>query len=198
MVLDAPVLQLNRGWVPVDVITVAQAIEKIYTGRARVIEVENFSLHDFDSWAELAALKDKPALHTATLAIRVPEVIVLTNYCDTPGKYLAFSRRNIFRRDKQTCQFCGARPGSHELTIDHVTPKSRGGKSTWVNCVLACVACNRKKADKMPHEVGLKLRKQPVRPTWSPQLVIGKVRNVPISWERFVSDAYWSVPLIED
>lgn len=194
MVLNNPVLMLNASWMPIDVITVAQAIEKICNYRAKFVD-QDYSVHDFDSWTQLAAIKNEPALHTATLSLRVPEVIVLTNYDKTPANRFVFSRRNVYRRDKYTCQYCGSRTKSEELTIDHVLPRSRGGKSTWTNCVLACFPCNSKKGDKTPLEAGMRLRRNPKKPKWSPQLVVMKVRNVPVSWEHFVSDAYWNTEL---
>ena len=88
------------------------------------------------------------------LRLRVPEVIVLAEYDRLPTAAVTFSRRNIFKRDHWTCQYCGAQPGSEELTIDHVLPRSQGGISTWENCVLACVACNKRKADRTPEQAG--------------------------------------------
>jgi 5-methylcytosine-specific restriction endonuclease McrA len=170
-------------------------MEKIFTGRARAIEIDNFNLHNFESWSQLAALKDQPGIRTATLHLRVPEVVVLTNYDSTPDKHLAFSRSNIYKRDKYTCQYCSVRPGASELTIDHIMPRSRGGKSSWLNCVIACIVCNRKKADRTLAQSGMKLKRLPVKPEWSPRIVLAKVRNIPVSWERFVSDAYWNVEL---
>lgn len=82
--------------------------------------------------------------------VRVPEVIVLTSYDRLPSNAVTFSRRNIFKRDRFTCQYCGKQPGSEELTIDHVLPRAQGGTSTWENCVLACIECNAKKADRTP------------------------------------------------
>ncbi len=100
--------------------------------------------------------------------LRVPEVIALTDYDRLPMAAVTFSRRNIFKRDHYTCQYCGAQPGSEELTIDHVVPRSQGGVSTWENCVLACMACNKRKADRTPEQARMRLRKKPVRPAWKP------------------------------
>ena len=84
------------------------------------------------------------------MRLRVPEVVALAGYDRLPEAAVAFSRRNIFKRDHYTCQYCGVQPGTEELTIDHVIPRSQGGTSTWENCVLACVACNKQKADRTP------------------------------------------------
>jgi 5-methylcytosine-specific restriction endonuclease McrA len=84
-------------------------------------------------------------------------------------------------------------PGSEELTIDHVVPRARGGLSTWENCVLACMSCNKRKADRLPDEVGMRLRRRPFRPTWKPLYADHQIRIA--SWAKFISEAYWSVEL---
>ena len=75
-----------------------------------------------------------------------------------PAAAVTFSRRNIFKRDRYVCQYCGSQPGSEELTIDHVVPRSQGGVSSWTNCVLACMTCNKRKADRTPEQAGMMLR----------------------------------------
>ena len=94
----------------------------------------------------------------------MPEVIVLKTYDRLPTNSVTFSRRNIFKRDRFTCQFCGRQPGSEALTIDHVVPRSQGGTSTWENCVLACIDCNARKADRTPEQARMPLRHAPIRP----------------------------------
>ena len=106
---------------------------------------------------------------------------------------MTFSRRNIFKRDRFTCQYCGAQPGSEELTLDHVIPRVQGGESRWDNCVLACLACNKRKADRTPQQAGMRLRKEPVQPTWRPLYAAHEVRIE--SWSKFVSEAYWNAAL---
>ena len=103
-------------------------------------------------------------------------MLALARYDRLPTQAVAFSRRNIFKRDRFTCQFCGRQPGSEELTIDHVVPRSRGGTSTWENCVLACVPCNARKANRTPEQAGMKLRRAPVRPAWKPLYDASTVR----------------------
>jgi 5-methylcytosine-specific restriction endonuclease McrA len=151
-------------------------------------------MYNFETWADLAVHPDEPFISTVSLRIKVPEVIVLTRYGGIPAKAINFSRRNLYRRDHFTCQYCGSRPGQQELSIDHVVPRSRGGLSTWENCVLACMRCNRRKGNRLLKETGLVLRTKPVKPRWTPTLEIpmGRFRQ---SWERFVSDRYWDVTL---
>ena len=127
--------------------------------------------------------------------MRVPEVVTLTRYDRYREAVVTFSRRNILKRDHATCQYCGVQPGSEELTIDHVVPRSQGGATTWENCVLACVACNARKANRTPERSGMLLRRHPFRPSWKP---LYSAPNVKIaSWTRFISEAYWNVPMEE-
>ena len=192
--LSHPALVLNRSWTAIATTSVRNALGLIYTGSARAIQPDTYETHDFASWADLAIPPDEPCITTVKLRIKVPEVIVLTRYKGMPKQRLTFTRRNLFKRDHFTCQYCGCRPGTSELTIDHVHPRSRGGVSSWENCVLACVACNHRKANMLPDELGWKLLKEPVEPRWAPtfEAPIGRVR---ISWEKFVSERYWNVQL---
>ena len=196
MVLNESTLVLNRNWIPVDITTVLNALRKLYEGSARAILPEDYSTHDFDSWSKLAVAGGQPVVRTARLELALPEVIVLARYGQIPDRHMAFSRGNLYKRDRYTCQYCGSRPGTTELTIDHVVPRSRGGVSSWTNCVVACVQCNSKKANRTPAATGLSLRRKPVKPDWNPRLVVARV-PYKASWERFVSDAYWNVELKE-
>ena len=126
--------------------------------------------------------------------VRVPEVVVLRHFNGFPRRTVAFSRRNLYRRDNFTCQYCGSQPGTELLSIDHVVPRSRGGRSTWENCVLACLDCNKRKASRTLDEAGLVLDRKPFRPAGGPafEISLGTRRA---SWERFVSERYWNVEL---
>jgi len=196
VVLDGATLVLNRNWVPVNITTVLNALCKLYDGSARAIKPDDYSVHDFDSWASLSVEPHEPCVRTATLSIAIPEVIVLSTYERVPDRKVAFSRANLYRRDGHACQYCGAKLGTAEMNIDHVIPRSRGGVSSWTNCVVACIRCNSRKANRTPEEAGLKLRSKPVKPDWSPRLVLGRI-PYRASWEKFLSDAYWNVELKE-
>ncbi|HEY3319936.1 MAG TPA: HNH endonuclease [Planctomycetota bacterium] len=194
MVLQDPTLVLNRNWEPLEFTTVLDALCKVYAGSARAMKPDDYSLHDFDSWASLRVAAETPCVRTATLSIPVPEIIVLARYGKVPDRGVAFSRGNLYKRDRYTCQYCGCKPGTAELTIDHLVPRSRGGTSTWTNCVVACIRCNSKKADKTLAQAGLVLRVKPAKPTLSPRLVLARV-PYRSSWEKFVSDVYWNAEL---
>ncbi len=193
-VLERRTLVLNRSWIPVHVATVRDALRLMFRDVARAVVPSTYEVLDFDSWATLRAESDEPSIRTVSLNLRVPEVIQLWLYDGRPEREAVFSRRNLFRRDNHTCQYCGTRPGSDALTIDHVLPRSRGGRSTWENCVLACIDCNKRKRDRLPAEARIRLRTTPKKPKWHPVLSI-PIAERSESWERFVSRAYWDVPL---
>lgn len=93
--------------------------------------------------------------------IMLPSVIRLTTYQYIPMRVTQMTRKNIYSRDHNACQYCGRRPGGHNLTLDHVIPKSRGGPNTWQNLVTCCRRCNKIKDDRTPEEAGMKLRRKP-------------------------------------
>jgi 5-methylcytosine-specific restriction endonuclease McrA len=194
VVLSDPTLVLNRNWVPVDFTTVMDALTKLYVGAARAIHPDDYSLHDFDSWSKVRSAEGTNVVRTATISIPVPEVIVLAKYGDLPTRGVAFSRANLYKRDRYTCQYCGRKQASAELTIDHIVPRSRGGQSTWTNCVVACIRCNSRKADRTLAQSGLALATAPVKPDWTPRLVVTRM-TMKTSWEKFVSEAYWNVEI---
>ncbi len=100
-------------------------------------------------------------VRSATTAIKLPSVIALKQYV-RPSAYPAFTRFNLFLRDKFQCQYCGV---SHDLTFDHVIPRAQGGRTTWENVATACSPCNLKKGGRTPRQAGMGLHIQPIRPT---------------------------------
>lgn len=192
-VLQQPTLVLNRSWQPINIASVARALTLVWNDNARVVDPETYQLFEWDDWARLVPEDGDPFVQAVSQRFRVPEVVTLTNFNRLPDSHVTFSRRNIFKRDRFTCQYCGQQPARDDLTIDHVLPRARGGQSAWDNCVLACLDCNQRKADRDPKQAGMRLRKQPKRPTWSPLYSRHKVRVK--SWGKFVSEAYWTAEL---
>jgi 5-methylcytosine-specific restriction endonuclease McrA len=191
--LQNPVLVLNKNWQPVHVATVARALVLLWKDAARVVDARDYQTFSWDDWSKLRPADGDAFMQGVRLRMRVPEVITLTGYDRLPTRAVTFSRRNIYKRDRFQCQYCGVNPGSEELTIDHVVPRAAGGVSSWTNCVLACLACNKRKADRTPRQAGMTLKKQPVRPMWKPVYADHRVRLE--SWSKFISEAYWSVEL---
>lgn len=192
-ILNRPTLVLNKNWQPVGVATVAKSLVKVWNEAARIVDPKDYRLYTWEDWVELKPADGEPFILTARLKIRVPEVVTLTSYDKLPTNAVTFSRRNVFKRDRFTCQYCGEQPGGEELTIDHVIPRAQGGVSAWENCVLACIDCNAKKADRTPDEARMPLRRKPVRPVWKPLYAAHGARID--SWSKFISEVYWTVEL---
>ncbi len=193
VVLTRPTLVLNKAWQPVHVATAARCLVMLWNGTVKVVDPQDFQTYCWEDWSNIPAQDGDDVVRTVDREILLPEIVVLQNYSKVPRQTVTFSRRNLFRRDGFRCQYCGQKPQSSELTIDHVIPRSQQGESSWENCVLACVKCNTKKGGRTPKQAGMKLLKKPKRPRWThlfevPQHCIS-------SWAHFISDAYWDVEL---
>jgi 5-methylcytosine-specific restriction endonuclease McrA len=141
--LQEPVLVLNATYEPINVTAVRRALVLILKGVATAEE------------------DDGAFIHAARVAIRIPSVIRLLEFRRIPYQTRALSRKNLLLRDRYTCQFCGRTLPAHELTLDHVIPRSRGGRTDWDNLVACCHKCNNLKGDRLPEEAGLKLLRPP-------------------------------------
>lgn len=192
-VLHRPTLVLNRNWQPINVATAARALLMVWNASARVVDPSDYQLYDWADWSRLVPNHDEPFVQAVRQRLRVPEVITLTEFDRLPSAAVTFSRRNVFKRDRYTCQYCNEQPGGDELTIDHVVPRAQGGESSWTNCVLACLDCNSRKADRTPTEAKMMLRKAPIRPTWRPLYSAHAAQME--SWSKFISEAYWNAEL---
>lgn len=202
-VLATRVLVLNKYYAPVNVCTVRTAFTKLVSGIAEAILVDNGMAvnHDFNSWAEISELKrmyETPEeidwVHTPSTSFIVPRVIRLLTFDKIQMEYVKLTRRNVFERDKYTCQYCGKifSRNHNGLNIEHVVPRSQGGKNTWTNLVCSCIKCNQKKANKTPREAGMKLLRKPFKPesNFNIKMKLGKKQYK--DWNLFVSDLYYN------
>jgi 5-methylcytosine-specific restriction endonuclease McrA len=192
-ILERLTLVLNRNWQPVNIATVARSLVKVWNETARIVDPDDFQLYCWNDWASLEPKSAGEIIRAGTLELRIPEVVVLSRFDRVAEQSVSFSRRNLYKRDKFTCQYCGSQPGPSELTVDHVVPRSHGGETSWENCVLACVDCNAGKANRTPDQAKMPLKRQPTRPKWGP-LFADSQRRIE-SWSKFVSEAYWQVEL---
>lgn len=210
-VLNSNTLVLNRGWSAVQICSVRRAISLIYQGHAQVVD-EDLQTYNFNDWSEVSQqmVEVDPGefVCSPSLKIKVPRVIVLMFYDKLPRREVRFSRKNIFERDNYTCQYCGIKPPTktqalkwmekNQLNLDHIVPRSRGGKTLWSNIVTACYKCNSKKGNSTLEELGWKLRKAPTQPKWHPTLNIS-LRFIPHKeWVNFLDMAYWNTELEND
>jgi 5-methylcytosine-specific restriction endonuclease McrA len=167
--LNSSVLVLNRSYLPIHVTSVRRAFALIYQGGAKAVN-EEYETFDFEAWRLRAVPVGVDFVGTLSGAIRVPRVIILRQFDRAPRKHVRFSRANIFSRDLHTCQYCAQSPPRSQMNLDHVVPRTQGGLTTWENVVCCCIPCNRRKGGRTPEQAGVKLRRVPRRPRWSPLL----------------------------
>jgi 5-methylcytosine-specific restriction endonuclease McrA len=147
-------LLLDSSYYPIQIIDWKRAMILYFTGRAEVVE------HHQD-------LK----IQSTHESFKLPKVMRMFGHFKKFSR-VKFNRSNLFFRDKHQCQYCGDKFAAHELTFDHVMPKSRGGLTSWQNIVACCSACNTDKAARTPDEWGKKLLKTPIEPKWSPMVAL--------------------------
>jgi len=196
--LQKKVLVLNKSWVAVGSVSLKRAITLVFStykdgeSKAKIVDpVNDFQLFTWKDWSQVIPKDGEDSISSADLVFRIPEIIVLGRYNKLPNRKVYFNRRNLYRRDNFTCQYCERKLHSSELTIDHIIPRSRGGKSNWINCVLACNKCNAKKGSNLLSEIGLSLMRKPFKPKFNMLDVDVKIK----SWEHFLGEAYWNVEL---
>ncbi len=132
-------------------------------------------------------------MRTVRSFIEVPRIIRLLGYDRLPRQRVKFNRRNVFARDENRCQYCGRRLTSGQLSLDHITPRSQGGPSTWENIVCACLPCNHRKGPRTPPEAGMPLLKDPVRPQTNPSLRRKLTYRKYRTWKVFLEHASWPI-----
>jgi 5-methylcytosine-specific restriction endonuclease McrA len=201
--LDASVLVLNRSYMAVHVISVRRAFCLLFKELAEVITVDDgrYASFNFASWREVSEARalykepDDDFIRTVQFEIQVPRIIRLLTYERVPRQKVKFNRKNLFARDGNRCQYCGKKFPTTELSLDHLVPRSRGGRATWDNIVCACLRCNVRKGGRTPREAGMRLIREPVEPKTSPVLTLKLSHRKYRSWKAFLDNAYWSVEL---
>lgn len=183
------VLVLNRNWQAISVTTPAQAFAQMATDAATGLDVQ---CHDWmvpvswATWITLPVRHRDMRIGTPRGPVRTPVVIVCSRYADVPVHRPRFSARNIWLRDGGRCQYSGRKLSRAEGNIDHVVPQSRGGATSWENCVLACRKINTRKADRTPAEAGLRLIRTPEQPRAVPvTLTLENTHGIP-EWDVFL------------
>ena len=161
-----PVLQLNASYEPLRIITAKKALTLITKG---------------------VALVEVPTSTMIYPGIFLPSVIRLRTYRHVPIRMQVCSRKNIYIRDGHRCMYCGTRFGSESLTLDHVIPRSHGGRNEWSNLVAACNKCNHRKADRTPEEAGMFLIRRPLPANiHTPRFVLKALGSEVNEWGRFL------------
>lgn len=177
--MSRTVLVLNATFEPLSLVSVRRAVVLLLREKAELVETT------------------ERMLHSSSRALPEPLVIRLTRYVRLPHRSVPPTRTAIMLRDAYTCQYCNETPGRHELTVDHVVPRSRGGSHTWDNLVTACQACNHKKGNHLPEETGMTLRRRPFEPSYV-ALVLLSNPTAASRWEALMNGLLQnSMPSIE-
>ncbi|MCX6118282.1 MAG: HNH endonuclease [Proteobacteria bacterium] len=165
----ARTLVLNAAYEPIHLVSWEKAMCLVFTSKAEIVA-------EYDS-----------LIRSVSQIFKMPSVVRLKKYVKTFRKTMnaRCTRKNILMRDRFNCQYCGQNCSVATVTIDHVFPRSRGGKTTWDNVVAACHPCNRKKADRTPSEASMPLLRVPRRPSWV-DLLEESHRTLLESWMPFL------------
>ena len=183
------VLVLNRNWQAVNTTTPADVFGQMATDAATGLDVHGQDWMvpvKWTEWLELPVREGDLSIGTARGQIRVPTVVVLSRFDRVPLMRPKFSLRGLWQRDGGMCQYTGRKLAPGEGNIDHVFPQSRGGESTWENCVLSDRDVNQRKADRTPGEAGLRLRSDPSRPPEMPATWFIRNAHAIPDWEVFL------------
>jgi 5-methylcytosine-specific restriction endonuclease McrA len=185
----AIVLVLNKNWQAINVRTPQEAFCQMATNVATALEIQGEDYIrpvTWDEWITLPVREGDNLVRTARGSIRVPTVIVALNYAKVPKKRPKLSTRSIRERDRNRCQYTGRVLRPEEGSLDHVVPRSRGGKNTWDNLVWSSKDVNTRKGNRLPHEAGLTLLTTPCAPKELPVTALIRNAHDIADWEFFV------------
>lgn len=164
------VLLLNSSYEPMRVISWQRAICMFFSGKVEVIE------------------ESSNEVHSVSLVIKIPAVVRLLSFVKVRQKAPTLSRANILARDQFECQYCAKQLTPKEATLDHVLPRSQGGRTSWDNLVCCCASCNKRKGNQTPKQANMPLKQKPVKPGWLPVLQIRFNGKIPDSWQYFLAN----------
>ncbi|MCL5037260.1 MAG: HNH endonuclease [Chloroflexi bacterium] len=164
--MSSPVLVLNQTYEVLNATSIRRAMKLLFSGKAEMVKGNGKSLH------------------TPTTSYMIPSVVRLGYYVKIPWKKVPLTRKNVLLRDDFTCQYCGKR-SMKGMTVDHVIPRSLGGKTEWENVACACKECNNIKKNRRPGEASLKLSRKPIEPPIRPPGLFTK-ENYPLEWREYL------------
>ena len=165
--MQESVLVLNANFEPINVCNTRRAIGLILSGKAAMV------------------VNGRGNIYTVTQALPRPSVIRLEDMVHRPRPRVKLTRREVFRRDNYTCQYCGKREGN--LTVDHVHPRHMGGEHIWTNVVAACPHCNHRKGGRPMDEAHMRLLHMPKEPPASAMYIFGRHLNEFGEWAPYIS-----------
>lgn len=192
--LQCNVLVLNRIYMAIRVINVRRALTLLYRDCAEVITIEDgrYVNYEFDAWCEVSQLlaldkqEGEEYIQAVNFEIQVPRLVRLTRYDKIPKSTVRFNRKSVFARDDHSCQYCGQTRPVNQLSLDHVVPRSQGGKTNWSNIVCSCLSCNSRKGGRTPEQANMKLLSKPTMPKTNPAISLAIEQPKYEIWKSFV------------
>lgn len=187
------ILVLNRNWQAVNIVGVRRAFSLLWQDHARVIntfggDLNPMSTEDWLAYSSTVSPLPRASdfVRTIRRVILLPRILLLNHYDRLPIAEVKFNRQNVFERDRYTCQYSGRVCRAKDLTLDHVIPRERGGRTSWENIVTCARDVNERKANRLPHEAGLRLLRKPERPRWRPFVSVAAGSDIDASWTPFL------------
>lgn len=165
--MKEPVLVLNANFEPINICNTRRAIGLILSGKAAMV------------------VNGRGNIHAISQIFPKPSIIRLEDMIRRPRPRVKLTRREVFRRDNYTCQYCGRR--ENNLTVDHVLPRHMGGKHLWTNVVTACAVCNHRKGGRKPEEAHMRLNHPPKEPPANAAYIFGRHLNEYGEWEPYIN-----------
>jgi 5-methylcytosine-specific restriction endonuclease McrA len=169
--VSSKTLKLDMSFRPIEVIDAIEALVLCLVGKAQAIESHTLEINSVNS------------------SFKLPSVIALKRIVKFHFKTMACKRQNVIWRDQNQCQYCGNKFCIENLTIDHILPRSKGGKNTWKNLVTACKKCNQKKGNKTPEQANMFLIRTPFKPKTNILRNVNKNQINPI-WKNYLWENY--------
>lgn len=176
---------LNRNYIPCYITNLRHAFSLLFRESALVLD-NDFKTFTIWEWINIEPKDGDDYISTVSRRIKIPKIVVAKTDVETRINKPKVSRIGVFIRDGFTCQYCGKRFSYKNLTIDHVIPRSRGGKTEWLNVVTSCISCNIKKGDRTPEEAKIELIKEPRLP----MITILNIKDIELKfypeWEPYI------------
>lgn len=185
--LNKSCLVLDQAWRAINVVPASRAICMCFSRDHLIVDPEDFATYGFEEWVDRGTPGGRP-VRTVSTVFDAPEIVVTSAVQKFRDTKVNLNKSTVCKRDGYRCQYCEKKFPESGLSLDHVVPKSQGGKLVWENVVAACLKCNVAKGGRTPRQAGMKLSREPFEPRWSP-LFANRVRGgeTPESWKRILA-----------
>lgn len=184
--LNKSCLVLDQAWRAINVVPAFKAICMCYTRDHLIVDPTDFATYGFEEWVDRGTPAGRP-VRTTSMVFDAPEIVVTSAVQKFRDTKVNLNKSTVCKRDGYRCQYCGKKFSEANLSLDHVVPKSQGGRLVWENVVAACLKCNVSKGGRTPRQSNMKLVREPFEPRWSPMFAKRVSGATPESWRRILA-----------